>query len=256
MNKQLRDGCRGHARDTPGLTKGLGPGLVQLALNLPGQAGDAAVVEVCRQTGVLAGAQAGDLFLLAVDVAGVLGLDLHLFGDLGIDLRRPGHLGQGGVINLRAGEQIEQVVLVRQRSAEARDYGIALGRAGAYPGALKALFFLHYALALGLEGGPADIVDQAQFAALLGQAQVGVVLAQDQPVFGTRGKHAVRLLGTQGNQVVNQYADIGLVAARAPGVSALGAQRGVGPGQQALGAGFFITGGAVDLAGEEQAADD
>ncbi|MNF34622.1 hypothetical protein D3C84_154680 [compost metagenome] len=117
------------------------------------------------------------------------------------------------------------------------------------------MFFQGDGFALGLEGGPTDVIDQAQLAAFCGQAQVGVVFAQDQPVFGARGEHAVRLLGAQGDQVVDQHADIRLVAARAPAVLALGAQRGVAAGQQTLRTGLFVTGGAVDLPGEEQAGD-
>ena len=54
-------------------------------------------------------------------------------------------------------------------------------------------------------------------------------------------------------QVIDQYADIGLGAARVPGVFFLHLQGGVDACQQALRPGLFITGGAVDLAGEEQA---
>jgi len=49
-------------------------------------------------------------------------------------------------------------------------------------------------------------------------------------------------------QVVDQDAKISLAAAGAPGFTALDFERGIGTGQQALGSGFFIAGGAVDLA--------
>jgi hypothetical protein len=44
------------------------------------------------------------------------------------------------------------------------------------------------------------------------QAQVGVVLAQLQPVFGAAGEHAVRLARALRDQVVDQHAEVGLVA--------------------------------------------
>jgi hypothetical protein len=94
-----------------------------------------------------------------------------------------------------------------------------------------------------------------ELAALLGEAQVGVVLAQAQAVLGARGEHAVGLGHAAGDQVVHQHAEVGLVAARAPGLAALHLQRGVGAGEQALRGGFLVAGGAVDLAGEEQPAD-
>ena len=43
-----------------------------------------------------------------------------------------------------------------------------------------------------------------------GQALVGVVGAQGQPVFGARGEHAVGLAGAAGHEVVDQHADIGV----------------------------------------------
>ena len=88
-----------------------------------------------------------------------------------------------------------------------------------------------------------------------GQAQVGVVLAQLQPVFGARGEHAVRLGGAVRDQVVDQHAEVGLVAARRPGLALLHEARGVEAGEQALRRGLLVAGGAVDLAGEEQARD-
>jgi hypothetical protein len=73
--------------------------------------------------------------------------------------------------------------------------------------------------------------------------------------YSAGGEHAVGLGDAAGDQVVHQHAQVGLVAARAPGLRALHLQRGVDAGQQALGGGFFVAGGAVDLAGEEQPAD-
>ena len=55
--------------------------------------------------------------------------------------------------------------------------------------------------------------------------------SQDQAVFRPRCEHPVRFLGTQGNQVVDQYADVGFIATRAPAFFALCEQRGVGSRQ-------------------------
>jgi hypothetical protein len=41
------------------------------------------------------------------------------------------------------------------------------------------------------------------------KAQVGIVLAQQNAVFGTAGKHAVGLFGAFGNQIVYQHAYVG-----------------------------------------------
>src|SRR3546814_11779768 len=49
-----------------------------------------------------------------------------------------------------------------------------------------------------------------------------------------------------------QHAEVGLVAPWAPAIEATYLPRGVEAGQQALRGGLLVTGGAVDLAGEEQ----
>src|SRR5690606_41687631 len=65
---------------------------------------------------------------------------------------------------------------------------------------------------------PARIVDQAKAAPDRRKAQVGIVLAQLQAVFGAAGEHPVRLGGAVGDQVVDQHTEVGLVATRAPAV--------------------------------------
>ena len=87
----------------------------------------------------------------------------------------------------------------------------------------------------------------------LGEAQVGVVLAQLQAVLGAAGEHAVGLGDAARDQVVDQHAEVGLVAARAPAGLAPRLQRGVDARQQPLRGRFLVAGRAVDLAGEEEA---
>ena len=45
-----------------------------------------------------------------------------------------------------------------------------------------------------------------------GEAQVGIILAQQQAVLGAGGEHAVRLERALGDEVINEDADVGLVA--------------------------------------------
>src|SRR3546814_17758520 len=78
------------------------------------------------------------------------------------------------------------------------------------------------------------------------------LLAQVQPVFRARGEHAVRLDRAVAGEVVDQHADVRLVATRLPRRLALHRERGVEAGNQTLRGGFFIASSAVDLAGEEQ----
>ena len=130
---------------------------------------------------------------------------------------------------------------------------VGLGRARVNPGRRHARRLALYRLALVGKTRPARIVHQPQLAPLCSEAQISIVLAQQQSVLRARGKHAIGLDCAHGNQVVHQHADIGLIPARAPGLPTLGRQRRIEAGQQALGCRFFVTGGAVDLAGKIQA---
>ena len=87
------------------------------------------------------------------------------------------------------------------------------------------------------------------------QSPVGVVRAQGQAVLGPRREHAVRLVDAAGEQVVDQHADVRLVAAEDERLFALELAGGVDAGDDALPGGLLVAAGAVDLPGQEQARD-
>ena len=105
---------------------------------------------------------------------------------------------------------------------------------------------------LRLEEAPALIVHQAELAAQRRQAQVGVVLAQQQAILGAAGEHPVRLPGPSGHQVIDEHAEIRLAALRHPGLALAASQRRIDAGDNALRRGLLVPGRAVDLAGEEE----
>ena len=49
---------------------------------------------------------------------------------------------------------------------------------------------------------------------LLGQTEIRIVLAENEPVFAAAGHHPVRLIGALRHQIIDQRSDIGLVAAQ------------------------------------------
>ena len=83
-----------------------------------------------------------------------------------------------------------------------------------------------------------------------GKASVGVVAAERETVLGPTGEHAVGLVDTAGHEVVDHHAQIGFFAAEHEWFLALQAEHRVRAGEQALPAGLFVAGGAVDLPGE------
>ena len=86
-----------------------------------------------------------------------------------------------------------------------------------------------------------------------GEAPVGAVVAEEQAVLGSRGVEAVGLGELAGDEVVDHDADVGLGAAELDGVATERQACGVDAGHEALGGGLLVAGGAVDLAGQEEA---
>ena len=66
------------------------------------------------------------------------------------------------------------------------------------------------------EERPAFVIDQPQFTTNRRQTQISIVFTQQQTVFRTAGKHAVRFFGTQRGEIVHQHPDIGLITTRCP----------------------------------------
>ena len=83
------------------------------------------------------------------------------------------------------------------------------------------------------------------------QSSVSVVVSKSESIFRATGEHAVRFVDAAGHQVVDQYTDVGLFATEDQGLLALDARAPRWHRRSALGAGFFVTGRAVDLPGEE-----
>ena len=58
------------------------------------------------------------------------------------------------------------------------------------------------------------LVDKPQFMAVGHEAQIGVVLSQQQSKLRTTRKHPIGLFGPFGHQIVDQHSDVGLVSSQ------------------------------------------
>ena len=94
------------------------------------------------------------------------------------------------------------------------------------------------------------IVGQTDFMRNGGQSDVGIVLTEQNPIFGSAREHAVRLVDSFGHQVVGQYADIRLVPPQHERFVAAKLQRSVDSCHQSLSRGLFVSGRSVHLPGE------
>ena len=84
------------------------------------------------------------------------------------------------------------------------------------------------------------------------QPAVGVIDAKVQPELCPRSKHAVRLVGTLGNEVVHQDADVSLGAIEVKRRFTAYRKSGVDARHQTLRRRLLIAGRPIDLPGEKQ----
>src|SRR5437868_5591847 len=94
--------------------------------------------------------------------------------------------------------------------------------------------------------------DTADRNALASQPLVGVVGAQAETVFSTRGEHAVWFGHAARDQIVDHYAKIPFGAVEQDVRAAAGQRRGIDPGHETLRRRLFVPGRAVDLTRQEQ----
>ena len=84
------------------------------------------------------------------------------------------------------------------------------------------------------------------------ETEVRIVLTQKNAILCAGGKHAVRLIHTLIDKIVNENANIGLVPAKHQSVFLLQPQMGIHTRHNALGGRFLITGGTIHLTGQEE----
>src|SRR5688572_22948016 len=260
MHQQYRHGGGRHTGDARGLPHRGRPDLRQLLPHFVREPRDARVIEIRRQPGFFVAAVTRDLFFLAFDVARILRGHFHLRADLRVEAViglavAADEFDHMTVIHLGTAQQVEGAERIARRAVtqHARlPFGRDLVRLDAR--VPESFELARRACALGFEERPALVVHQAELAAPGSQAQIRVVLAKQQPVFGAAGEHAIRLAGAARDQVVDQHADVTLVPLRYERLERACAADGIDAGDEALRRGFFVARGAVDLPGEEQAA--
>ena len=88
-----------------------------------------------------------------------------------------------------------------------------------------------------------------------GQTQVRVVDSKQKPVLGARREHPIRLEAAAGDEIVDEDADVRLVAAQDQRRIAARASGCVDACHQPLGRGLLVSGRPVDLAGKKRPLD-
>ena len=92
--------------------------------------------------------------------------------------------------------------------------------------------------------------NQTYFVSQRSQTDVGVVLPEQNAIFGPGGEHAIGFVDAFGHQVVDQYADIGFVAFQNDRTLPFHCPVGIDARYQALRRRFLISRRTVNLPGE------
>ena len=208
----------GHAGYATRLSDGLRTMPGELLPDFRRQAPHFGVVERGRNGGAFPRALPLDLLALALDVAVILRLDLHLFRDaaLGMGRRDDREAGERVITHLGATQQLERALLLPGRRAERLRLDPLFPIPGPEPDRAEAGLLAGDGVALLLEGAPALVAHQAEPAPVPGEPKVRVVLAQQQAVLGAAREHAVGLRRAEGDEIVDEHADVRFVPPRAP----------------------------------------
>src|SRR6266508_3985757 len=125
-------------------------------------------------------------------------------------------------------------------------------KASAHKRTAEAPLFTDDGIALARKGLPTPGIDESQPMANFREAQICVVLAQHQPIFRPAGKHPIGFRDAPSDQVINEDAQVCLVAPGPPWLPAPRLERSVDTGKQPLRRSFFVSGRTIDLTRKEQ----
>ncbi len=97
---------------------------------------------------------------------------------------------------------------------------------------------------------------EAMAVSFFGEAQVGIVLSEGEAILCPGGKEPVGFIYPFRDEVIYEDADIGLLAGEGEGGKVEHFGGGINAGDDALGGGLLIAGGAVNLAGVKEVFDE
>ena len=164
-------------------------------------------------------------------------------------------LGKHRNVQLRTKNQVIQTLRLlqwrqSQRLQIAVDFGSLHGKSTRKFHQCVALFTLpHHKVVAFLRS-------QSEFIATRSKTHIGIVLTEQNTVFGTRSEHTVRLVDAFRYKVVNQHTDIGFVTAKHKRFLSGHTLMGIDTGNKSLPCRFLISGRSVHLSGKEQAFDE
>src|SRR5205823_2494565 len=107
-------------------------------------------------------------------------------------------------------------------------------------------------LLFSLKIRPGCIADESNPAAMRGKALIGVIDAQMQSELGTRGEHAVGLVGALADEIVYQNGGVGLGAIENEWRQSLYLERRIDSCHQSLAGGFFVARSSIDLSRQKE----
>ena len=226
-NGKKRNIGRSDTADAGCLTKSVWTDFVQALLGFALQAHDGIIIHVIRHgTGFLA-SHAINLLALAQDVPFILEIGFNEGPEFHGELLPQCVRQILPAIFLPPEPVIELDALVDRFPHEARGFGKCV----------QFIFCLLVALGTG----------QSEGAGNRAETLVGVILPEEETIFGSTGEHPIGFGAPLRDEVIDHDAEIGLVPGQDERVVAENLEGRIGPREKALTRGLFITGGPIDL---------
>jgi len=190
MHKEQTDVGWCHARNAAGLADGIGANGFEFLTGFGQEAFHGVVIKIGRNRAAFHPFEARNFRLLTFQVAIIFDLDLQLLAYL---FHRPG-------FQLHLADEPVHI----------QGFGLSYFLGVACFFQMRAILTDQRAVAfqrlIGIRA------DQSDAVAVIHQAQIGIVRAQLQTVFGAGGEHAIRFIHPFGHQVINQNANISFIA--------------------------------------------
>ena len=102
---------------------------------------------------------------------------------------------------------------------------------------------------------PACVIDQSELPPFWREPLIGIVLTQEYAVLGAAGEHPVGLIGAFGDQVIDEYADIGFISSKCEGCLFDAVLVAVDACNKSLTCGLLVSGCPIDLTCEIEVAE-
>src|SRR5208282_1819110 len=233
INREKRNVGGRDAADSTGLAERCGADSGKLLASLGTKTADTSIIEQMRNVFGFGTFGAVDALFLPCYIAFVFEVGFDLLPDL-----------RSKFVEKLFWELVE--VVIRSAKQLVNTGLIDTEPQGTFPGSSDRID-------LPRDGGPPGARNQTEFKSLRAQTDIGIILPQEQSVFGSAREHPIRFLGPPSYQVINQYTDIRFGTAQNKSRFSQDLEARIGASHKSLSSSLLISGSTINLTCEIEA---